>query len=331
MPKSLSSKKKWNIIFLHKDREGPKLSISKTVKRLKLSNSCVKHWIKVFDETGGIEEKKSTGRPRKTSQQEDKKIIKLMEQNRELTTRDISETLKQEGVDISSDTVRRRLIEAGMAFKSPSSKPFLSNLQKTNRLDFGRKNKYRNWNNVLFTDETTIKLSPRNKKVWKRRGENIVVRRFKHYQKIHVWGSFSKFGFGRIYLFKENLTGKKLVEIYKKALLPSGKMIKLPHWILLEDNDPKHTSNIAKTWRENHQIDRISWPSNSPDLNPIENIWTLLKDKVGQLKPSNLDQLEKNIKTVWSNFPQKLAETLALSMSDRMKQLIERKGDTIDY
>ncbi len=79
------------------------------------------------------------------------------------------------------------------------------------------------------------------------------------------------------------------------------------------------------------QIDRISWPSNSPDLNPIENLWTLLKDKVGQLKPSNLDQLEKNIKTVWSNFLQNLAETLTLSMSERMKQLIERKGDTIDY
>ncbi len=121
-----------------------------------------------------------------------------MEENRELTTRDISEIFKQEEVDISSYTVIRRLIEAGMAFKSPSSKSFLSNFQKANRLDFGRQNKNRNWNNVLFTEETTIKL-PRNKSVWKRRGENIVVRRFKHYQKIHVWGSFSKFGFGRIY------------------------------------------------------------------------------------------------------------------------------------
>ena len=82
-------------------------------------------------------------------------------------------------------------------------------------------------------------------------------------------GSFSKFGFGRIYLFKENSTGKKLVEIYKRMLLPFSKMIKSPHWILLEDNDPKHTSNIEKTWRENHQIDRIYWSRNSPDLNHI--------------------------------------------------------------
>ena len=79
-----------------------------------------------------------------------------------------------------------------------------------------------------------------------------------------MWSCFSKFGFGKIYLFKENLTANKLIDIYKTTLFPSSKMIKIPNWMLLENNDPKHTSNVAESWREKKHIDRIAWPSNSP-------------------------------------------------------------------
>ena len=330
MPKTISSKKKWEIIFLHINNQGPRLSIAKTGKQLKLSLSCVKHWIRVFRETGGFEEEKGSGRPRKSSKREDQKIVKMTEDNKEMSVKDLSQNLKEKGLSLSYSTIRRRLIEAGLKFGTASSKPFLTEIQKIYRVRFAKRNKNRNWNNVLFTDEATISLSPRNKRFWKRRGENVYIRRYKHYQKIHIWGSFSKFGFGKIYLFKENLTGNKLIEIYEKALLPSSRMIKAVHWILVEDNDPKHTSKVAETWREKHNIDRISWPSNSPDINPIENIWSLLKDKIAELKPSNLDQLEKNIKTIWSNLPRNLAETLVLSMSDRMKQVIEKIRDSLE-
>ena len=69
---------------------------------------------------------------------------------------------------------------------------------------------------------------------------------------------FRSLDLGRYLLFKENLTGNKLIEIYEKALLPSSRMIKAVHWILVEDTDPKHTSKVAETWREKDNIDRIS-------------------------------------------------------------------------
>ncbi len=83
--------------------------------------------------------------------------------------------------------------------------------------------------------------------------------------------------------------------------------------------------------RKKHNIDRITWPSNSPDLNPIENVWNVMKQKVDQLHPSNLNQLEKDIKLVWSDLAQDLARNLVSSMSQRIAQVIERKGDSIDY
>jgi len=331
MPKSISSKKKWEIIFLHQNQEGPKHSIAKTSKLLRISTWTVRHWVKVFRETGDVLEKKSPGRPRKTSKQEDEEIVEMVKNNKELSTKDVSLELKSRGINLCKTTISSRLNEAGLKYASLTSKPLLTKTQIFQRLRFARENKNRNWNNVLFTDETSVSLGPRNKKIWKSRGERMYQRKAKHYPKIHVWGCFSNYGFGRIVLFKENLTARKLIDIYQEGLLPSSKVIDDPDWILLEDNDPKHTAKLAETWREKHNIDRITWPSNSPDLNPIENVWNIVKNKVAHLQPSTLKDLQEAIKQVWSELPRNLAQNLVLSMPNRIKEITQSKGDSINY
>ena len=127
------------------------------------------------------------------------------------------------------------------------------------------------------------------------------------------------------------ITVPRLVEIYKKTLLPSSSLLFEENWFLQEDNDPKHRSRLAKNWRELNNVNRIDFPSYSPDHNPIENLWRVMKYKVAKFHPQTKAQLIYSIHLVWKTFSKKIAQNLINSMPNRINTVIQRKGDSIDY
>ena len=102
-------------------------------------------------------------------------------------------------------------------------------------------------------------------------------------------------------------------------------------WLLQEDNDPKHTSKNAAIWKDRNNVARLPWPSSSPDLNPIENVWVLMKVKVAQKNPQSIPALKKIIKDVWKEFDKTYAENLVASIKNRIFACIEAEGDYILY
>ncbi len=75
----------------------------------------------------------------------------------------------------------------------------------------------------------------------------------------------------------------------------------------------------------------MDWPSMSPDLNPIEHLWGILKQKVEECKVSNIHQLRDVIKKEWKRTPVAPCEALVNSMPKRVKAVLENNGGHTKY
>ena len=331
---SLTVKQRWEIVFLCTHRLGPKLSLDAAAKEIECSISTASHWLETFEETGDVMDKPGRGRKRKTSESEDKMIFEASTSSPEASSAKLSHTLEVQGVNVSAMTIRRRLHEAGFICASPLLKPLLTKHHRKCRLMFARQNAGRDWSKVIFTDETTFHLFTVPRKVWRKKGESYVARTVKHPLKIQVWGCFAASGFGRLFLFKGNMNAERLTEIYEEALLPSALDLfgdSQDPWFLQEDNDPKHMSRLAKEWRRLHSVNRIPWPSQSPDLNPMENVWGVLEANVAQRMCRTEMGLKRAIKEEWANLSEDFGRKLVESVPKRLSAVIDNKGDYILY
>ena len=102
-------------------------------------------------------------------------------------------------------------------------------------------------------------------------------------------------------------------------------------WRFQQDNDPKHTSRVAKEFLKENFPEVMDWPSNSPDLNPIENLWGIVKHHVEKRMPSNISELEQYMVEEWENIPNEFLTNLISSMRDRCQQVIDNNGERINY
>lgn len=209
----------------------------------------------------------------------------------------------------------------------------LSTKHVEKRVEWAKENLDCDRDNVTFSDESSFWAFPCIKHAWTT-STRMLQRTVKHPVKVHVWGCFSNKGFGTLFLFTENLNAEKMNKIYQKALLPSAKQWYFKtneSWILQEDNDSKHRSRACSEWKAQSGVLTLDWPSQSPDANPIENVWALMKMQLHRRKPCNLGQLSRQIRNIWRSFPIEYAEKLVESMNRRCQAIIDNAGDWTCY
>jgi transposase len=88
---------------------------------------------------------------------------------------------------------------------------------------------------------------------------------------------------------------------------------------------------MAAKWRRENGINRMVWPAQSPDLNPIENVWAVMKLNVRKEKPTTVNALVRAIRREWEGLSEEYAQALISSMSRRVKGVIEANGDHLMY
>ena len=136
---------------------------------------------------------------------------------------------------------------------------------------------------------------------------------------VMVWGCFSYYGLGNIIFIDERLTGVRYVQLLKENLFTSASKLGMENnFVFQQDNDPKHTSKVAQQFFESQGVPLLSWPPQSPDLNPIEHLWDELDRCIPVSKRSNKNIFRTALLEAWSKIPSETIQKLVKSSPNRL-------------
>ena len=147
-----------------------------------------------------------------------------------------------------------------------------------------------------------------------------------------IWGGMSVNGTAVLFFLPPGTTmnGQKYVDLLKDKLELHIAIHKCK--IFMQDAAPCHRSKIVTQFLKSKKFQILDWPGNSPDSNPIENLWTVLKDKVSEKQPTNTKELEEAIKAVWVlELSAEYCRSLVESMPKRLEAVIKAKGGPTKY
>ena len=99
----------------------------------------------------------------------------------------------------------------------------------------------------------------------------------------------------------------------------------------MQDNDPKHTSKVATEFFEKNNVEKFDWPPQSPDFNPIENLWAILDQNIPMEGRINKTIFWEELQKQWNTISKQILENLVKSMPKRLQMVIDKKGGHISY
>ena len=330
---AVSVEVKWQVVGMHKTG----MSYRQIASALNVSKTCVENTVKRYAESGSVLEAPRSGRPRKTSPRQDRKLLNLSRRNRNASASDLLTKMNQDGdnVNISVSTVSSRLRDQGMHSYFALRKPLLNSLAQKRRKIWCRERRNwlkEAWRRVIFSDECRFEIFPRRK---------IRVRRTKTEkflpacvapavqmggEALMVWGCITSEGPGELYFVDGTVNSTTYCQILEETMLPSAARLLGENFIFQQDNAPCHKSRQTMAWLADHDVEVLPWPARSPDLNPIENIWNTMAMRLAKHKPSNKTELRFLVANIWRQISKEECCKLIDSMPKRVDACRKAKG-----
>lgn len=301
------------------------------VKRLKKS---------LIVEQGTGERKPGSGRKRKTMKRDDRRIVKIARGASSPSAADIQTEMLQAGVGVCERTIRRRLHESGNRRCVCTAKPWVSEKNRIKRLKFAKD--LLTWSDeklrsVIYSDESKFVFRFRGQTfTWRRPDEKHSPRcmraTVKGAQKsVMVWGCFGANGMSELHRVRGRINQADYKQILIHKLLPIANRIGGNNYIFQQDNAPIHTAGTIKSYLRNKNVTVMEWPPQSPDLNPIENLWFILDNNLKKRNPANEDELFRMLNDAWKKISSDTIDNLMNSMRNRCRLVIENRGMPIPY
>lgn len=310
---------------------------------LNISPRTIRKTMKRYRETGSNENRARVGRPRKCTGRAARQLYRtaLNERSKSIPTL-CSELSNIVDGGVSCSTVRRTLAKYGLKRRIAAKKPLLNKRQREKRATWAAALEHwpvYHWYRVLFTDEKIFRTRScrRGEFVTRRVGERMhqecIIPSPKNGPQVHVWGAIGYRGAGPLI----RINGKLNAARYQTEILADidrfGPRYTLRHrpWIFMQDLAPPHSAASTQRFLQGKGVEILDWAGNSPDMNPIENVWQFVQRQLPKRMPRNENELMNWIRHAWARIPYNYIRKLYRSMPRRVQAILKSNGGPTRY